>query len=111
MKYLIVPANQIAMERLDYDSCVDGDLREICLSEQEFKELWGLGILDTFNEKLNIMIDDFEDETIKGPANLSLARKLTLDSIMEHPNAYVLKKLLSQIELAEELQTGLFFYF
>lgn len=111
MKNLTVPVNQKALEELDCDSCSKDDLEEISLSDQEYQELWHSGIFNLFNEVLDLMIDDYEDEVITGVANLALAKKLTLRCIAENPQVHALKKLLKQIELAEEYQTGLFFYF
>lgn len=111
MKNLTVPINKEAMERLNYNVCVNGDLIEISLNDKEYLELWNLGILDRFNQSFNIMIDDFEDEVIENLNNLELAKRLNIDYIKKYPNSNVLTKLLSQIELALSHETGLFFYF
>ncbi len=106
-----MPVNQKAIERLDYDFCIDGDLIEIILNKEEYRQLWDSGILDAFNETLGVLIDDFEEEVIKGADNLSLAKTLTRDYMDKHPHTSVLRNLFIQIDLAEKYQTGLFFYF
>ncbi len=111
MKNITVPINQEAMEKLNYDACEDDELIELYLDENQYKELWSSKILEAFNEKLNIMIDDFEDESIYNIESLKLSRNITIDFIKISPHNNSLKKLLKLIDIAIENKTGIFFYF
>ena len=110
MKLIAVPLSQAAMERLDYDSNQDGDLCEIALADCDYKVLWETGVLDELNSKLGIMIDDYEDEFIR-IAQLPLAKKIVLNCVQIKQDVKPLLELLNQIELAEQKNTGVFFYF
>ena len=64
MKIISVPSTIEVMTRLDTDSCVEGDLQEIELGEQDYKQLWEAGVFYEINNELDIIIDDFEDDVI-----------------------------------------------
>lgn len=111
MKYLSVPVNTSAMERLVHDQCADDDLLEAILDEHDYKKLWSTGVLDIINKKLNKNIDDYEDEVISGLGDLNQARAIINESIDSNPSDDILIVFLSQIDLAIKFNTGLFIYF
>lgn len=111
MKNITVPINQEAMEKLNYDTCEKDELIELYLDENQYKELWNSKVLEAFNEKINIMIDDFEDESIHNIEYLKLSRNIAIDFIKINPHNNSLKKLLELIDIAIENKTGIFFYF
>lgn len=111
MKYLSVPVDIPAMERLVYDKCSDDDLVEVVLNEHDYKKLWDTGVLDIINEKLNKNIDDYEDEVISGLDELNLAQAIINKSIDSSSSADILIVFSSQIDLAIKFNTGLFIYF
>ena len=78
--------------RLDYDSCIEGDLIEITLDNDEFNELWHTGVLEELNQKLGVIIDDCEDEMIS-MKQLSLAKEVLITWTKENPNVKILKEL------------------
>ncbi len=61
---IIVPKTIEAMQRLDYDQCVEGDLFEISFDINESKKLWDSGLWTSMNRKLNLLIDTYEEEEI-----------------------------------------------
>ena len=64
MKVIVVPKNSEAAGRLDLDDNVDGDLHEFKITDEDFNELWRSGLIAALNERLGLMIDEFEDETL-----------------------------------------------
>ncbi|GKX58672.1 hypothetical protein [Leminorella grimontii] len=111
MKYLSVPVSLDAMNRLEYDKCVDGDLVEVLLDDSEYKELWESGVFNLLNDKLDKNIDDYEDESLVGLNGLHQVKIIVNENILANPSKHVLDKLISQIDLAIKFNTGIFFYF
>ena len=72
--------------------------------------LWEIGVLNELNEKLGIMIDDYEDESIT-MEQLPGARKIVSNYIKRKQSVKSLVDLLNQIILAEQKCAGVFFYF
>ena len=110
MKLIVVPLTRDALERLDTDSNIEGDLSELLLSNKHFIELWESDIFNKLNESLSIMIDDFEDEQIS-IKQIPEAKKIVLGTIKENQDVKPLIDLLDQLELAEQKETAVFFYF
>ena len=110
MKIISVPINKQAMQRLDTDTCFDGDLIEIKLNDHEFKELWNTGVFELLNQKLGVLIDDFEDEVIY-LEQLSLAKEVLNQCLVVQPNSKLLADLKNLVEIAEKKSTGIFFFF
>jgi len=111
MKTIVVPTTIEAMEKLDFDACTPDDLVELRLSENEYNELWQSGVLDTLNQQLGLLIDDYEDESIIEEDKLLEAKNIVKNSVLKTKNVQVISKLLNQIELALRNNTGVFFYF
>ena len=110
MKLLTVPVSISAMHRLDTDTCLDGDLSEVEIESDDYKELWDSKILEKLNRELNILIDDFEDEVI--PCDkLTQAFNIVVNYSQKKPHVQVLIKLKKQLEIAIENQTGIYFFF
>ncbi|KDN13789.1 hypothetical protein BGI40_11300 [Snodgrassella communis] len=110
MKYITVPVNTSAMKRLDYDDCVDGDLIELTLNEDNYADLLKSNVINQLNTELGINIDDYEDEKIINIDKLIIARNIIENSITSNKNE-VLIQLLIQVDNAIKYKTGLFFYF
>ena len=107
MKYIPVPISLDAMERLDKDKNLTGDLYEILLTEDEFSYLWEHNIFKILNNYLNINIDDYEDESITNYEDL-----VVMKDVLESNNKnYIVQKLLDLTELAIKYKTGIFFFF
>lgn len=110
MKYISVPVNTSAMERLDFDGCVDGDLIELTLDEDNYANLLKSNVINQLNNELGINIDDYEDEKITNLNKLITAKKIIQNLIISN-NSEVLIQLLTQVDNAIKYKTGLFFYF
>lgn len=108
MKYISVPMSADAMKRLDFDECASGDLDELILNDEEYHNLWGTGVLNIINSTLNVNIDDYENEEIRGITNLLRVKKIIELSLCKDK---ILERLLSQVNKAIERNTGVFFYF
>lgn len=111
MKILTVPVSVKAMCRLDYDECKDGDLIELLLNESEYQQLCSTEIFGIINSKLDKNIDDYEDDSIIGLDALHHVREIILERKKIIKNSEVLDKLLSQVDLAIRMETGLFLFF
>ena len=110
MKYISVPVNKSAMERLDLDNCVDGDLIELILDEDNYKNLLESNVINQLNNELDINIDDYEDEKIIDLDKLIKAKSIIQNSIVSN-NSEALIQLLTQVDNAIKYKTGLFFIF
>ncbi|WP_127960473.1 hypothetical protein [Serratia microhaemolytica] len=112
MKYISVPTNQEAMARLDLDQCIMGDLIEFTLNKVDYAALWSTGVIDEINEKLNVSIDDYEDERITGIEKLTEAKRIVESKkALNKSNDIIIDNLLLQINSAIENNTGVFFFF
>lgn len=111
MKCISVPLNQEAMERLDYDYCVPGDLWEYVLTDVDEQALRETDIIYSLNASLHILIDDYEDECVIGSKNLECMAALIKQKMLSHPGNAFLTLLLSQTRRAITANTGVFFYF
>ena len=108
MKVICVPLSKGAMKRLDTDSCTDNDLREVSIGEEEYDRLWNSGIFDQLNAKLDILIDDYEDEIITFEK-----LELAIEIVREHPQGESdwFRPMRELMEVALERKTGLYFFF
>lgn len=96
VRYMSVPLNKKGIEELEYGVEESNNIKVIHLSNSEFEELYqDGGVFDRINEKCDLMIDDFESETIP---NDKLEYCL---SIVE--NKYI--RLMEALNLAKEHNT------
>jgi len=113
MKIICVPKNKEALDRLNYDRIVEGDLFEISLDRSIFLELDRIGFFQIINILGDSNIDDFEDDSVFGEADL----KNVLHSDIFRRQKYnleifkVVKKIEELFIKALECKTGVFFYF
>lgn len=109
MKWIVVPTSKEAMQRLDLDQCRPGDLEQLTLSAEQWAALSGSDLLPSLNRALGTLIDDYEDASIQGQAALVTALSiLTGAATAQDP---LIHKLIALNRLAQERDTGLFFYF
>ncbi|WP_050090647.1 hypothetical protein ACILPN_08735 [Yersinia wautersii] len=98
------------MSRLDFDKCIDGDVIDLNITDEQYRSLVELGLIRLMNDLFDICIDEFEDEKIVGVDSLTQARLLIENDF--HPSDHeAVNLLLSQVNKATEYETGLFFYF
>ena len=110
MKNIFVPLSLGAMERLDTDDCLPGDLLELNLDEIEFEQLYHSGALKEINRRLGTIIDDYEDESVQGSENLAIMREI-IESCISESEIPVLRKVLDATKEAISKGTGVYFYF
>ncbi|MHA3736986.1 hypothetical protein ACXR0M_15145 [Pseudomonas sp. Eth.TT006] len=110
MKTISVPLTVEAMNRLDFDECLPGDLEEIDLSEDEFTALLKTNIIENINSTLGIFIDEYEDEKIQGISKLEASLKIFQEAF-KNTKCETIKKIIKLNESAIQKNTGLFFYF
>jgi hypothetical protein len=108
MKVISVPLSAEAMERLDTDSCVEGDLKELELDSKGYEQLWGSGVFDKLNNCLGVIIDDFEDEMIPYE---KLTKAIEVVETSAPKDCDYSEPLLCLMKLAQKNHTGIFFYF
>lgn len=110
MKIISVPLSSEAMKRLDLDKCLPGDLKEFQLSEEQYAQLSQSGIIEKINSSLGKLIDEYEDESIQGQAELGTLLNI-LSEASEHLKLDSIEKIINLNRLALQNKTGLFFYF
>lgn len=110
MKIISAPLNPEAMKRLDLDECLPGDLEEFQLSEEQYAQLSQSGVIEKINPSLGKLIDEYEDESIQGQAELSTLLNILSDAA-EHTKLDSIEKIIYLNRLALHNKTGLFFYF
>lgn len=110
MKYISVPVSPEAMARLDTDKCVDGDLIDVTISDEQYNLLVKLGLINFININFNINIDEYEDDRIIGIDSLKQL-KINIENTFLPDNNEIVKALLTQVNNALKYKTGVFFYF
>lgn len=110
MKQICVPTSMEAMQRLDLNQSHSGDLVELNLSSEEFKEIWATGIFKLLNNSLNKLIDEHEDAVIYFE-ELQYAESIVREVLENNQNDLLLNKLLDLVKSATIYQTGIFFFF
>ena len=63
-RFLTVPVNKKGIEEYDYGIEHTSNLLESSINEDEFNLLSSSGIFSYINSECNLMIDDYESETI-----------------------------------------------
>ncbi|VXB51549.1 conserved hypothetical protein [Pseudomonas sp. 8BK] len=110
MKTISVPLYIDALNRLDIDQSLPGDLKEIYLNDAEFEELFSSGVINEINHHLGKLIDDYEDESIQVLQDLKAMLGL-LEAKISQNDLPVLQKIISLTKIAIVNKTGVFFYF
>lgn len=110
MKTISVPLSLDALNRLDVNECLSGDLEEIDLSDVEFEELFSLGVIGEINNNLGKLIDDYEDDNVQGLQDLKVMLRL-LEIELSKNELPVLRKIIALTNTAIANGAGVFFYF
>ncbi len=112
MRQIIIcaPVTTDAMKRLDFDSCLEGDLEEISIPEKNLELLWGIGLFNELNECLDLLIDDYEDESIPYE-KLKKAIKILQKYIDQGLEIKYLIKINEIFKIALDNKTNVFLYF
>ena len=108
-KWIVVPTSKAAMQRLDLDQCLPGDLEELALSPEQWALLSRSDLLPSLNRALGSLIDDYEDASIQGQAALATALSILTRTATAEDE--LIHRLIALNRLALERDTGLFFYF
>ena len=111
MKIISVPLSVDAMNRLDFNEVQPGDVREIELDRSQYEFAFESGLFDALNDQLGIMIDDYEDESIKDIQKLKLGVEIIGNAKINIKYASCFDELEQLFKLALEKQTGIFFFF
>lgn len=108
-KWIVVPTSKEALQRLDLDQCLPGDLEELALSAEQWTALSRSDLLPSLNRALGTLIDDYEDASIQGRGALITALSILTQAATAEDE--LIHKLIALNQLALERDTGLFFYF
>lgn len=111
MKLISVPKTPDAMQRLDFDECKSEELLEVDLGQDEFDALWDSGIFAELNEKIGLLIDDYEEESITQLSQLRHAQAIVALALTQDDQPSSMSALKQQIDKAIEFKTGVFFFF
>ncbi|RXU65009.1 hypothetical protein CW358_17255 [Pseudomonas protegens] len=104
-----MPTSKAAMQRLDLDQCLPGDLEELALSPEQWALLSRSDLLPSLNRALGSLIDDYEDASIQGQAALATALSILTRTATAEDE--LIHRLIALNRLALERDTGLYFYF
>ncbi len=111
-KLITVPKDADAQRLLDYDRCPAEQLIELVLhDDQRFDRLWNTGVFEKLNMKTGSMIDDFEEDHIKGLYNLKSGLEVVTAVTQKNPEVSELSVLENLFNEAIQRKTGVFFYF
>ena len=108
-RYITVPNDYEAMQALEYGNEEPNQVTEWKLLEEEFEQLYNLGIFELLNNECDIIIDDFESEWLENEA-LSKAIKI-LEKRYESNETEVITKLKELVCLAIKSNTCVAFDF
>ena len=111
MKVITVPLSQEAMNRLDFDENIEGDLLELNVLPKEYEYLKNVGYFFQLNKQLDLMIDEYEVEKILYKY-LFKALEITNNLSSDHKeNGELWFNLKELINVAIKKRTGVFFFF
>jgi len=114
-RVITVPKDRQAEEMLDFDIAKQEELIELVLSEEEFSFLDRNGIIDLINNKGNTLIEDFEDDSVKGIENLLEVIKALRFKLNEFSKkssqSQLIQNILILLEEALKSNTGVYFFF
>ncbi|WP_433899483.1 hypothetical protein [Pseudomonas sp. PSE1(2024)] len=110
MKTISVPLNALAMQRLDMDEAQPSDLAELILTNNQYADLSNSGAFEKINKTLGTLIDEYEDESIKGRKNLATTLAFFSDAF-NSSHLEVFNDIVKLNKIAIEKETGIFFYF
>lgn len=102
-KFIRVPINKKAKQNYDLGILREDELETLVLSDDQFQELYKMGVFDNINKKCDIIIDEFKDvilELDRIPAAIEVLTKL----ISENDNADLVE-IKKMLELAVSLGT------
>lgn len=102
-KFIRVPINKKAKQNYDLGILREDELETLVLSDDQFQELYKMGVFDIINKKCDIIIDEFKDvilELDRIPAAIEILTKLISENNNE--DLVEIKKML---ELAVSLGT------
>ena len=102
-KFIRVPINRKAKQNYDLGILREDELETLVLSDDQFQELYKMGVFDIINKKCDIIIDEFKDvilELDRIPAAIEILTKL----ISENDNADLVE-IKKMLELAVSLCT------
>ena len=108
-KFIRVPINKKAKQNYDLGILREDELETLVLSDDQFQELYKMGVFDIINKKCDIIIDEFKDvilELDRIPAAIEILTKL----ISENDNADLVE-IKKMLELAVSLGTIIGFDF
>ena len=111
MRYITVPVSKDAQKRLDYDECSKWDTIDIYVNEADTNELFQIGLADEINNKLDLLIDEFESEEIVGQKELKIVQNILRYYLEKYPNSYIVKVVDIQLINALRYNTGVYFFF
>ncbi len=109
-RIIAIPMSKEAQHRLDYDECLNGDLKEYNLTENEFSELLDIGFFQDINNSLGVIISDYESEEIVGD-KLHLLESFMENYIKNHKDILVINDINKLFKVAYEKNTGVYFFF
>lgn len=110
MKLICVPISKAAQHRLDLDTCLPTDLIELSVSQSDFGLLFSSGWISEVNHTLNKVVGDYEDEHILDRHELNKLSAIS-ERYFDDTQADIFKSIADLARSAEQLQTGLHFYF
>lgn len=102
-KFIRVPINKKAKQNYDLGILREDELETLVLSDDQFQELYKMGVFDIINKKCDIIIDEFKDvilELDRIPAAIEILTKLISEN--DNEDLVEIKKML---ELAVSLGT------
>lgn len=99
-----------AQHRLDYDECLNGDLIEYNLTENEFSELLDMDFFQDINNSLGVIIGDYESEEIVGD-KLQVLESFMEIYIKNNKDILVINDIYKLFKVAYEKKTGVYFFF
>ena len=111
MKLIVVPIDKEAEERLGLNQNIESDLINVFLNQEDYDQLWATSFFERINVDLNILIDDFEDESISGKENLKKLHSIIVEYEKNTPSNPIVSTLKSLTEAAIRFETSVIFSF
>ena len=104
-KFIRVPINKKAKQNYDLGILREDELETLVLSDDQFQELYKMGVFDIINKKCDIIIDEFKDVILMINTECNITIHEYKDEILEldrTPAAIeILTKLISENDNAD----------
>lgn len=110
-RYIVVPKNAEAANKLEYNLAAPEELIEIVLSEDDFNGLEMSDFFSFLNNLVDVNIDDYEDDVIEGRDKIQKVLKYIHTFNIDSQQKFLINNIERLFKEAFLRNTAVYFYF